>query len=101
MSPPGKPHNAIATKFVILLIMVLILLVPMFIALVGVVYWNYGQAYAEACIRNPQYFMAVLQSIFSYWQTYHANPAFQTAFSLHLFSPPFISLFFSLTLLFM
>src|SRR6185369_4288287 len=96
----GK-HNAFASKIIVLFIVLLILLVPLFIGLVGIVYWNYGLAYAKACVLRPQYFYQILLYLYNYWLTYHANPAFPAAFSIHLFAPPAMSAFFSLMLLYM
>jgi len=100
MTAPGKPHNAIATKLVILIIVLFVLFVPMYIALLAVVFFSYGQAYAENCVRDPQYFVQVVQYLFGYWRAYHMNPAFDSNLSFRLFGIPGGALFFSVALLF-
>lgn len=97
----GSSGNPIGTKIVVLIIILLVLLVPMYIALLGIVYWNYGHAYADASVRHPQYLYQVLARFFKYWWANHNNRAFPTDFSIRLFSPPGIALFFSTMLLYM
>jgi len=96
----GGKHNAFATKIVVLLIVLIVLLGPFYLSLIGVVVWNYGMSYASACFNQPLYFYQMMQYLFNYWLAYHANPAFPPAFSIHLFAPPSLSLFFSVMLLY-
>jgi type IV secretion system protein VirD4 len=101
MAAPGSKHKPFASRVIVLLIVLFILLVPMYAALVGVVFWNYGITYAQACVKQPMYFYKILLYLYNYWQAYHNHPAFQQAFAIHLFAPPGMALFFSTTLLFM
>ncbi len=97
----GKHHNAFATKLVVLFIILLVLLVPLYGSLIGVVFWNYGAAYAKVAFHQPRYLWQLLQYFFNYWLSWHANPKFPAEFSIKLFAPPSMSLFFSLMLLYM
>ena len=96
----GKP-KAFASKIVVLLIILIVLLGPLYLSGVGIVVWNYGHAYGVVCLKQPNYLYQMLVYLYRYWDTYHTNPAFQSAFSIHLFAPPCLSLFFSLTLIYM
>lgn len=94
-------HNPVGTKLVVLTIILIVLLAPLYLAALGVVFWNYGETYAKASFNQPKYLYAVLKQCFTYWQTWHTNPRYPVDSSIKLFVPPAISLFFSLTLLYM
>ncbi|HEU5047480.1 MAG TPA: type IV secretory system conjugative DNA transfer family protein [Rickettsiales bacterium] len=97
----GNLQNAIGTKIVVLFIILLVLIGPLYLSGLGIIYWNYGYKYMQACANSARYLETMLQYLFNYWYTYHTNPKFPGEFTVHLFGPPVISLFFSLTLLYM
>src|ERR1700761_3079773 len=94
-------HNPVGTKFIVLTIILLVLLVPLYVAALGVVYWNYGEYYAKAAFNDPKYLFTAFKTCLSYWQANHSSPRYPLDSSIKLFAPPGASLFFSLTLLYM
>jgi len=90
----------LASKIIVTIIIVFLLALPMYGALLGIVFWNYGYAYMQAAFNDPEYLYSVLKYLFTYWLTYHNNPSFPGDFSIHLYAPPLLSLFFSVILLY-
>jgi len=94
----GAPKK-FATRIVVLLIVLFVLLVPLYAALLGTVFWFDGKAYALFCLDNPRYFFDLLKYHFNYWQTYRVYYNLND-YAIKLFSPVGLSLFFSSMLLF-
>lgn len=101
MNNGTAPHNPFGTRIVILVIILIVLLGPLYLSALGIIYWNYGQAYAQAAFNQPKYLYASLKQTFDYWHAYHTYARYPLDSTIHLFAPPAISLFFSLTLLYM
>jgi type IV secretion system protein VirD4 len=100
----SNAHNPFQTRLVILIIVLVLLIVPFYFSLLGVVYLFHGQQYASYSFSNPKYLYALLKSLFDYWWANHeAYAAYfnQQNYPYKLFGPPAGALLFSLAFIFM
>lgn len=99
MAARSKPFGA---KIAILVIIALVVLIPLYVSFVGAVSWYYKDfsRYFQFFLFRPLPLLATMQSAYGYWWTYHTNPRIPAEMGIHLFAPPAVSIFFSLTLLY-
>jgi type IV secretion system protein VirD4 len=96
----GVSQKPFAAKVVLLIIVLTVFAVPLYLSMIGIVVWIYGQSYMKPCFYDPRYLFAMIQYIANYWITYHKY-SIPADFLIHLFAPPLIAIIFSLLLLFM
>ncbi len=97
-------HKPFTTRLVVFFIVLFILVVPLYGALLGSIYWIYNgdMRYVDAAVNDPVYLWTSLKELGNYWWIYHnTNKPLPEAFELHFFGPPALAMVFSLLLLFM
>jgi len=89
-----------AAKIIVLIIILILIAIPMYVGVLGIVYWNYGEETAKQAGSDASYLYSILKYLFDYWYVYHTNPQFPGDFTVHLFAPPAIALFFSIMVIY-
>ncbi len=93
----SKPFS---TKITILVIIVLVMLTPLYGAMLGTVFWFDGKQYLQPSVHDPKYLYTLIHYHFFSWWDYRTRYTFPKDYLIKLFAPTAISLGFSLILLY-
>ncbi|MEI6730502.1 MAG: type IV secretory system conjugative DNA transfer family protein, partial [Pseudomonadota bacterium] len=88
----------LSTKIALSIIISILIIIPLYMSLLGMVFWITDEARFKQCLNNPPYLYEMIKYLLNYWWVYRTNPQFPPDFSIKLFSLPLMSLFVSIIL---
>jgi type IV secretion system protein VirD4 len=93
----GQPASA---KVIVAIIILFLLILPFYFSLIGIIFWIDGQEQVNIVVADVEKLYSRLSALFAYWSAYHSHPQFPGDFAVKLFSPPLISIFFSIVIIY-